>query len=128
MYVKGQQETTHGVSKALFLCEGGGKIMFRPMFSGGMPDNLMGGVTPRRLMLDEAVIDLAPYEIEPVRWDRGYVTATYILPRNIVAALLKTQKQIGYAVLATNPDLFYGFYMDFAPGRTKLSGFVAGCR
>jgi hypothetical protein len=34
----------------------------------------------------------------------------------------------GAVHLAPNPDLFYGFYMNFVGGQQKLSGFIANCR
>ena len=127
LYVKGQQETFRGVSKAIFMCGEKGQIIYKPMFTGGVPPGLLGGASPRRLLINDQAIDLAPYEVEKVWRDKAYVTGVYVLPRNLVSAILEA-KRIGFAVLAPNPDMFYGFTMDVTDGRRKLVGFVANCR
>lgn len=128
LYVKGQRETIHGTDKVIFMCSSQKRIVFKPMFNSGLPENLLGGRTPRKLTIDRDVIDLAPYEAQPVQYENAYVTASYVLPPGIVAAL-PNAKRIGYAVLAPNPDLFYGFEMPIdGGGRQKLAGYIASCR
>ncbi|MCW2242301.1 lysozyme inhibitor LprI family protein [Azospirillum canadense] len=129
LYVKGQQETWNGTSKAIFLCNEDKEINFTAMFTGGEESfDLAARNPPQTLTLDQTPIVIKGLKGALLEHRGEFVAGHYVLPAN-VAAMVASSNTIRYALQPLNPDFYYGYEMKItAEARKMLKGLIASCQ
>ncbi|MBP2315507.1 lysozyme inhibitor LprI family protein [Azospirillum soli] len=129
LYVKGQQETWNGASKAIFFCNEDKEINFTAMFMGADESFALAARNPpQTLTLDQTPIAVKGFKGALLERRGEYVAGHYVLPAN-VAAMAASSNMIRYALQPLNPDFYYGYEMKItAEARKMLKGLVASCQ
>lgn len=128
MYLKGEQETIHGVNKFMIVCPAREPPFLYIIFDaqGREREILQMGV-------EQLWLDGAPVRIDHVRVKKqvqnGWINAVYPLTAQIRASLSRAREKVGLSMQwRSDAGLFFGFdSMPFRDGATKLPGFLRVC-
>ena len=126
LYLRGTQETIHGVGKALFFCTNG-RLLYKPIFSAGGVEEQIHPKAPQSIFIDDEAVPLNDYAILPLHLLNSFAQAVYQPPPSLLARIA-TAKTIGFAVQPANPAFFLGFRMDFTGARDKFTALAKTCR
>lgn len=124
LYLRGVQETRHGVGKVIFACHKG-KVLFYPMYYVSNAKALAESTRQLSIRLDGEFVALEPSG--PLESSGGVVSALFDLPPELVSRLEEVDT-IGFAGRPENPGIFWGFNVDTAGAKEKISSYLSNCQ
>ena len=130
LYVRGQQQTIHGLNKANFYCDNG-NFLLMPMvdvFTQQNAESYIDWVISERLIIEGEALVQNSRESSLIFPTNNYIASVIVLNEMWIEDILRSER-IGYQLLIPNPDIYLGFNIELnEEGHQLLRGLVHQCR
>jgi hypothetical protein len=123
IYLKGEQQTYRGLGKFIFNCVDGA-VTGAAFYEGGSNADTIAATQRYSLRINSQFLPIVLHG--PVGLQNGYVSAYFPLSTDQLRAIVAAQ-EVGFAFHPPNPDLFFGYTVNLADGRSKIVDFTKFC-
>lgn len=125
-YLKGSQETQHGLAKALFVCANRG-FLFHSIYDAGVKsERIAQGGWHHSLMINGKAQPIAPDKLQVVN---GQLNSTFQISW-LNAVAISQAESVGHAMqISPDAPTFIGYQIEIdGRSRQKVQGFMEACR
>jgi len=128
VYLRGAQQTSLGIGKAIFFCsrKEKGKVIFWPHYFAGInAQDIVNAVVRHSIRFDKDLVSIGT-PVTPMIVNNGYISAVFVLRPDHLARL-RNSSAVGYAAHPRNDSFYAGFSVDATGNMEKIRGFLETC-